>query len=731
MKKIFLIGISLFIAIIVISISVLSTKGLETNKFNEIIYENVQKRNKDISLKLNKISFKFDIKNFSLFLKTQTPSFKYKKLDIPIKEIKVYLNLASFLKSKTKIEKVNITFDRIKVEELKKIILKTKPSSLNSLIVNKINKGLFTADLELYLNENLTLENIIARGKVEKMDANIINKLDLIDSNFEFFADKTDVLIKNLNANLDGILIEEGDIRIEKNQFISLKSNFLSKIKFNKKNFKKYSKFLNKFEGIDKENISLSARLNHNFRLIFDKTYKLSDYSYESKGSVEELSFKLKSPYKSQILKQEIKNLEFKELDVSLDLNSKNKNNMNINGTYSFDNLDYNKFKLKNNFSNNTSEMNSEIEYDGHINLDSINYIKEKGKKAKIFLNTTIKDEEFLIKKLVYEELKNRILVQNLKINKKKLISLEKINVKTNYKNITKNDFEINFGKSIKVIGKKYDATNLNKILNRKGNNNFFEKITKKINIEFNEIETNFSNKLKNFKLLGDVYKGKFIKISSKGDFGNNKFLDISLKNDKKNKKKYLEIYSDLPKPLLTEYSFFNGLKGGTLIYSSIIEFNESNSKLIIENFKIKDAPGLVKLLSLADFGGLADLAEGEGLSFEKLEIVMSDKNGFLELTELYAVGPSISILMEGYKESNGLISLRGTLVPAKNLNKIISKIPVIGKIVIPKDVGEGLFGVSFKIKGMPGEVKTTIDPLKTLTPRFITKALEKTKKTK
>ena len=87
--------------------------------------------------------------------------------------------------------------------------------------------------------------------------------------------------------------------------------------------------------------------------------------------------------------------------------------------------------------------------------------------------------------------------------------------------------------------------------------------------------------------------------------------------------------------------------------------------------------------------------------------------------------------LWKATKNLNGLISLRGTLVPAKNLNKIISKIPVIGKIVIPKDVGEGLFGVSFKIKGMPGEVKTTIDPLKTLTPRFITKALDKTKKTK
>ena len=86
---------------------------------------------------------------------------------------------------------------------------------------------------------------------------------------------------------------------------------------------------------------------------------------------------------------------------------------------------------------------------------------------------------------------------------------------------------------------------------------------------------------------------------------------------------------------------------------------------------------------------------------------------------------------MEGYKEEKGLTSLRGTLVPAKNLNRLLSKIPVIGNIIIPKDVGEGLFGVSFKMKGMPGKMKTTINPVKTLTPRFITKALEKQKKSK
>ena len=65
------------------------------------------------------------------------------------------------------------------------------------------------------------------------------------------------------------------------------------------------------------------------------------------------------------------------------------------------------------------------------------------------------------------------------------------------------------------------------------------------------------------------------------------------------------------------------------------------------------------------------------------------------------------------------------------NLNKVLSKIPVIGKIIIPKEIGEGLFGVSFKMKGPKGKIKTTINPLKTLTPRFITKALEKSKESK
>ena len=57
-----------------------------------------------------------------------------------------------------------------------------------------------------------------------------------------------------------------------------------------------------------------------------------------------------------------------------------------------------------------------------------------------------------------------------------------------------------------------------------------------------------------------------------------------------------------------------------------------SNTNLIIENFKVKDAPGLVKLLSLADFWGMVDAISGEGLSFERLEMSIDKTEQILNL---------------------------------------------------------------------------------------------------
>ena len=100
-----------------------------------------------------------------------------------------------------------------------------------------------------------------------------------------------------------------------------------------------------------------------------------------------------------------------------------------------------------------------------------------------------------------------------------------------------------------------------------------------------------------------------------------------------------------------------------------------------------------------------------------------------MTIDEIYAIGPAISILMEGYVEKDKLISLKGTLVPATTINNFIGSLPVLGEILVGKKTGEGVVGVSFKIKGSPKNLKTSVNPVKTLTPRFITRTLEKIKK--
>ena len=133
--------------------------------------------------------------------------------------------------------------------------------------------------------------------------------------------------------------------------------------------------------------------------------------------------------------------------------------------------------------------------------------------------------------------------------------------------------------------------------------------------------------------------------------------------------------------------------------------------------------------MTLASLQGVVDLLSGEGIRFDQLEMKFNVSGNNIVIEEIYAIGPAISILIEGYIEKDNLISLRGTLVPATTINKAIGSIPILGDNLVGKKVGEGVFGVSFKIKGPPQDLETTVNPIKTLTPRFITRTLEKIKK--
>ena len=66
------------------------------------------------------------------------------------------------------------------------------------------------------------------------------------------------------------------------------------------------------------------------------------------------------------------------------------------------------------------------------------------------------------------------------------------------------------------------------------------------------------------------------------------------------------------------------------------------------------------------------------------------NQKNIMTINEIYAIGPAISVLMSGYVEKDKLIRLRGTLVPATTINKVIGSIPVLGKILVGTKTGEG-----------------------------------------
>ena len=110
----------------------------------------------------------------------------------------------------------------------------------------------------------------------------------------------------------------------------------------------------------------------------------------------------------------------------------------------------------------------------------------------------------------------------------------------------------------------------------------------------------------------------------------------------------------------MSDYKFFQGLEGGNLNFLSNFDNKESTNLLNINNFKLNEAPALAKLLSLADLKGLTDTLKGDGISFDTLSVKYSSDSSQMTIQEIFMIGPSISILMDGYVEKNGLVSLKG-----------------------------------------------------------------------
>jgi len=366
------------------------------------------------------------------------------------------------------------------------------------------------------------------------------------------------------------------------------------------------------------------------------------------------------------------------------------------------------------------------------IKLSFINYDKQKKLDSNLKLEIISKDQkQFLIKALDFTENKNKFSARNILLNKEfKIEDFDGVNL--NYTDTEKkiNQLELIRNNNLYLLkGISFNANSLIENLlddkKQKKNELFNKDLDLDINIKKVFIDDEFLLNNLNGKIL--FKNNNLHKANLSAQFLNDEKFTFTVNTNEE--ETVTTLYSAKAKPLVKRYKFIKGYEGGYLDFYSSKRNNISNSKLKIYDFSLKELPALTKLLTLASLQGIADLLSGEGIGFDEFEMNFQNQDNLMTIDEIYAIGPAISILMDGYVEKNKLVSLRGTLVPATTINKAIGAIPILGKILVGKQTGEGVFGVSFKIKGPPKDLETSVNPIKTLTPRFITRTLEKIKK--
>ena len=730
MRKIIYLFFLLLTAVIVFFTIYLSIIGLETSKFNKIIINEIKKKDPSIKLSLNKIKLKFDVKKIQIYLSTIEPQIIYQDIQVPIKEINLYTKLISILKSKNEINQAIISFENFAIKDIQQLAARIKPSNFKTYLLNNVNSGeIEKIFIDVKFGDNLNINEYKVNGSVKKVNIKISKDLQIKDVSLNFISDKNLTLINSLDAKYKKILITNGSLNLKRDKQIEINGKFNTQFSLNEEEIKKiFIKTNLKF--LEKNKIKTKGSLLHNFSLKMDENFKLVDYEYKSNGKISEGEIIFKDSLKNNFLLKPIQMFSLTKTNLTVNLNKKKKNLLMVEGLYNLGGKQDKKFKITHDLNKKNPKYFIDLDLAENFFLKFINFKSnyKNGSNIKSEINFTNKNIFF--KYIKFTEDKNLISINNLKINNKNdLVSISNLEVQTFNNKEENNNFKIYFKDKILLTGNKYDATNLLEEISSDSKTNPLKNYTKTIEIKLKNLVTKSQATLSNFILIGKINKGKFEKLSAKSEFSKNQFLDVTLKRDENNKN-ILEVYSDLPQALLTDYKFFQGIKGGKLLYKTVFDDKESVSKMTIENFNIVEAPAFAKLLTLADLGGIADLLSGDGMSFDILEINMQSDDNMSKVEEILALGPSLSVLMEGYIEKKtGLISLSGTLVPAKTLNKLISKIPLVGGILVGDKVGEGVFGVSFKIKGLPGKVKTTVNPVKTLTPRFITRALEKMKK--
>ncbi|MFN3910756.1 DUF3971 domain-containing protein [Hyphomonas sp.] len=174
-------------------------------------------------------------------------------------------------------------------------------------------------------------------------------------------------------------------------------------------------------------------------------------------------------------------------------------------------------------------------------------------------------------------------------------------------------------------------------------------------------------------------------------------------------------------------------ISGGTLEMTGTLEDGEAPAQLMVEisGARMSNAPFLTQILSLASLRGLADTLSGDGVMFTRIDLPLKISKGRYIINGAKAQGPALGLTASGFIDSKSTgIEIDGVLVPSFGMNSALGGIPILGDLVVGRD-GEGVFSLTYGVRGTLEKASVSVNPLSALAPGVIRRIFENPSDTK
>ena len=416
----------------------LSYFGLETQKFNDLIKNQILEKNKDINIELKSIKILLNLKKISFNLKTEKPKVIFNNKVIKLEEISTNFSLNSFFNKNYLIDELKISTEELKLKNILSILRAYKDSPQLFIFEKMIQGGSIKADINLNFKPNGKInKDYEIQGFVKNTKIKLLNKKLIDNANFNFKIKKNEYILNGLNLEYSRLKLLSKIIKIKNKNDYFLVSGDIKNIKSDIKPELFFLLKDNLFKDIN--NLNLSSENLFSFK--FNKKFKIKDFNLKSNIELNSLDYNLAQPKLKLFLPNFNNLIQFDNNKITLDYNNDKlsivgKGNFSIDDESEIIEYELQKFHNDYNFKANINIKKNPIFF------DFLNYKKEKNVDSMIKLDAFINNNNPIsFKKILYEENNNKLLFNNLILNK---------------------DYRIN---SIKLIN--LDFTNNNKIKNK------------------------------------------------------------------------------------------------------------------------------------------------------------------------------------------------------------------------------------------------------------------------